>query len=65
MNKIGYCKKCRKETIQKVIEKDCIGKGTGIFRIVMCAASFGMSEVADNYTCQCSVCGEINDISNY
>lgn len=65
MNKVGYCEKCRKKTVQKVIERNCLGKNVGIlFRPIMFVPTLGISEMADNYMCQCSKCGEINKILN-
>ena len=55
-----YCFECGKTTPHSYIGSKSMYEGTGLARISIAAASFGMSETswADKYW-QCEVCGNI------
>ena len=60
MTKVKYCSKCRKKTVHKLVGHESIAEGTGIARVFLAVASFGLSEtVGADWYYQCSKCGEI------
>ena len=57
---VGYCDRCNKETKHNVIEcKDSVGE-----RVLENILTLGLIGLIDGrqYKCECTRCGEINDI---
>lgn len=56
--RVGFCKNCRKKTVQTFIEKET----TGAFRLFEAILTLGWAEADNGDKCQCTNCGEINTI---
>jgi ribosomal protein L44E len=63
--KVCYCRKCRKDTVHELVDKDSVLSGNGLARGMLAVASLGFSEVLNTATVtrkyECRKCGEIRN----